>query len=126
MADNSLVVEYKRFQDLEFDLLAHNDILKEKLTRLDDTNHSVESGQLKTVWMMESWSTADSLRRMENRMRDDRDELVRHDKSIVILYIKIISFQCSKVYILGLSFIYIKARMFLVDFLRSIKMSKLI
>lgn len=97
MADNSLAVEYKRFQDLEFDLLTQNDILKEKLTHLDDTNHSVEGGQLKTVWMMESWSTADSLRRMENWIRDDRDELFRLDKSIVILYIKIISFQCSKV-----------------------------
>ena len=95
--DNFLVVEYKRFKDLEFDLLTQNEILKEKLSLLDVTNHSVDGGQLKTVWMMESWSTADSLRRMENRMRDDRDELVKLDKSIVILYIKIISFQCSKV-----------------------------
>ena len=92
--DNTCSTEYKRFQDLEFDLLTQNDILKEKLSNRDISRHG---GELKTVWMMESWSTADSLRRMENQMKDDRDQIFKLDQSILVLYIKILSIQSSKV-----------------------------
>ena len=54
-----MIITSNRMISSQFDLLTQNDILKEKLTRLDDTNHSVEGGQLKTVWMMESWSISE-------------------------------------------------------------------
>jgi len=92
---DSVTIEFNRFHDLGFDLLTQNDILKEKLGRVDA---SYDDGELKTVWMMDSWSAADSMRRMEHRILNDRDELHKLDQSIVLMYMKILSYQSSKVY----------------------------
>lgn len=91
---NDVATEYNRFDDVHFDILTQNDILKEKREQIDAIKNGVE---LKTVWMMDSWSASDSLKQRENEMLGDREKQQKLNETIVLLYMKILSYQSSKV-----------------------------
>lgn len=91
---NDVATEYKRFDDVHFDIITQNKILKEKREQIDDNLHERE---LKTVWMMDSWSASDSLKQRESEILDDREKHQKLNESIVLLYMNILSYQSSKV-----------------------------
>lgn len=91
---NDVSTEYNRFDDLHFDILTQTEILKEKREQIDA---KLDGGDLKTVWMMDSWSASDSLKQRESEILNNREKHRRLNEAIILLYMKILSFQSSKV-----------------------------
>lgn len=91
---NNASLEYQRFEDIDFDIVTQVNILKEKREKIDSSCHG---GELTTVWMMDSWSAADSLQRREDEVISNCKVRYDIDTSIVDLYLKVLSVQASKV-----------------------------
>ena len=81
------------FLKLESDLVLESEDLKVKRETLD----AKQNGELVTVWMMNSWSAAESLHRKEDDLLNFRKRLYELDVHLVSLHQKVLSLQASKV-----------------------------